>query len=105
MNDFPSLDDFESGETEAKPRNDNDLLSRQQPSSFGDAFGDQSSKFPELKSNGETFGEDELATNPGGLIPASTAPYIPGAQSGTQVLSTGADVEADEERDVVRYLP
>lgn len=88
MSAFPSLDDFESGNTTAQPRveeaGDDDFLG-------SGNFTNQSAKFPEIGESGDLLNANESFTSQfpeiqqqqsfSGMISGPSEPYIPGSQS------------------------
>lgn len=107
MSDFPSLDDFESGNTTAQPRmesvpdNDNDFLG-------SGNFASQSSKFPEIGESGDLLNANESFAQSfpaveepqafSGMISGPSEPYIPGtarAETAAQPSSASADQEPE----------
>lgn len=104
MSDFPSLDDFESGNTTAQPRVENvpedDFLG-------SGTFTNQSSKFPEIGETGDLlnahesfstqFPEIQQQQSFSGMISGPSEPYIPGtASAGNAVDATSGSQEEPE---------
>ncbi|ORY84805.1 clathrin light chain [Protomyces lactucae-debilis] len=112
--DFPSLDEFEQGNTAARPHTDS------QPQQDDLGFSDfthghasaTSTKFPDIGEAGDllnaeedfqsAFPQLEQQPAPSGMISAPTEPYVPGFQTAATAAQPSSDFTSGEEPEVVR---
>lgn len=107
MSDFPSLDDFEYGNTTAQPR----LEEAQEDGFLGSGdFSNESAKFPEIGESGDLLNANESFATQfpeikepqsfSGMISGPSEPYIPGTGNAQNGITPSG--RAEEEPEVIK---